>query len=256
MITALRAVEALPCAASGALVVGDVEHPAGMIFVERNRVCWAVAGGMRRRLHDLLAGHREADEHQRAALKQHTVESLLQLEQLFGDEPWPLSWQARAAGLNPHFTFSAAELAVAAGVALVDETTAELVEDHLHGLIGTGCSLCSFLVEDDGHACFLAVGGSLPLPLDDLCDLADWAGAALEASPGFSSAMTHAAAASADGGTVAWIYEGQRCAAICPNGQALRRLVTTLDNGSLAMVLATRHSVLKRVRERTALAAG
>src|SRR5688572_27436364 len=100
-----------------------------MILVENNRLCWAVAAGMRRRLHDILRSHSNlpigdaelealyarcrndhqplgetlvaeglvSPEHLRAALKQHTVESLLAIDHVGhgergGAATWPLTW--------------------------------------------------------------------------------------------------------------------------------------------------------------------
>jgi hypothetical protein len=285
----MERVEAAPPLSSGALLVGRREKPAGMILVERNRVCWAAAAGMRARMRDILRSHlrrplsdgelealyqtcREADrplgevlvardlvapEHMRAAMKQHTVESLLSLDRVWGgrSEGWPLTWVDRSERTyNPSYTFTAAEVLGALGARLVDPLTAELITLHLEELQVAGCAVAAFA----GERPDLVIGAQtgLRLAVHDLADLASWASAALDASPGFSPAMAHAWAQSADGGAVAWRFERQVCAAICLDRASLARLVIALDNRSLALVLATRLSVLDRVRERMALANG
>lgn len=285
LLGVMRAVEALPETAAGALLVGDQESPTGMILVERNRVCWSAAVGMGARLRDLLRSHcslpidegelellyarcREeqrplgealvaggfvSPDQMRATMKAHTVESLLALDAAFDEDvsELPLSWVERAdRGYNPRYTFTAAEVLAAVGARFVDETAQELIADHLQQLAGTGCAAIAFLDDDAAAPLFVGVLPTLWLPTADLIELADWASAALAASAGFSSAVAHACAQRSDGGTVAWIYEGQPFAAVCPTTQSLQRLVSTLDNDSLALVLATKLPVLDRVRGR------
>jgi hypothetical protein len=291
LLRALGEVEALAPSSSGALLLGEREQPLGLIVVERNRVCWAAAAGMSRRLRDILLSYCQVPlsdgeldalyarcrderrqlgetlvaegvvsaEQMRAAMKQHTVESLLALDATFAasDEgEWPLTWVERSGcGYNPSFTFGAAEVLAAVGAGALDETTAELVADHLDTLACAHCAGAAFACDEEGTPIVVGVLTALWLPLDELLDLCEWATAALAASSGFSPAMTNAWAHAADGGTVAWLYEGLRCAAVCPNNSSLQALVATLDHQSLAMVMATKHSVLENVRERLAFAA-
>ncbi len=252
LLVALAAVEELPAAATGVLVAGDQERPAGVILVERNRVCWAAAAGLGRRLRELMGGPDESDEGRRAALERHTIESLLAIDDAIG-APWPLTWIERPGRVAPRHAFTAAHLLAAAGAAMLDELDAELVRDHLAGLAGTGCALLAFDARAEGGPAFFGLQTMCWVPVRDLVELASWADAALDASPGFSPVVTHACSRTSDGGTVAWVYENVRYAAICPSTQALRRLVAMLDNRSLAMVLATRLSVLERLRERMAI---
>jgi hypothetical protein len=203
---------------------------------------------MRRRLQNLL----EAED-RRAALRHHTVESLLAIDAAVGGGSWPVSWVEHTNhGYHPRDTFSATELVAEAGARLIDETTGELVADHLLEVIPAGCVGLAFAESDE--PVLVAMQASNGLRLADAVELATWASAALEASPGFSAAVTHAWARSAERGALAWPFEGLRCAALCPNGHALRFLVNTLDNRSLAMVLATRLSVLGRIGEPSPLA--
>ncbi|MEY4580374.1 MAG: hypothetical protein RL701_5077 [Pseudomonadota bacterium] len=66
----------------------------------------------------------------------------------------------------------------------------------------------------------------------------------------FGAEVAHACTKSADGGAVAWRYEGQRRAALCADGDSLRSPGVALGNRSIAVVLATRTQVLDRVRAR------
>jgi hypothetical protein len=194
----------------------------------------------------------------RAAMKQHTIESLLALDAAYaerGSATWRMRWVDRAERTyNPRYTFTAAEVLGAVGASLLDGTAAELITDHLETIAVSGCAIAAFAGEVRDAALVVGAQTSLRLSVHDLVDLSRWATAALAASPGFSPQVAHACAHSADGGTVAWQFEQQVCAAVCASRQALERLVSTLDNRSLAMVLATKLSVLERVRERMALA--
>src|SRR5215510_12230073 len=108
----MRAVESLPRNARGALMVETRDEAIGTILVEANRVCWGAAPGMGRRFRDILLSHcadsvqqseleaacqrcrRDSQPlietlvndgwmsaaHVRAAIKQHTIESLLTVD--------------------------------------------------------------------------------------------------------------------------------------------------------------------------------
>jgi hypothetical protein len=288
---AMKVVESLPPDASGALLVGPVRQPVGTILVEANRVCWAAAAGMSRRLRDLLrsrcgaliseamldalyarcrlerqplgealvASGLVSSDDMRATIKQHTAESLVALDaallRTVRDEAveWPLTWIAHAGrGYNPRYTFSVAEVLIAAGALSVDETTAELVTDHLQALAGTSMAAIAFCNDGDvaGGPVLVAAAMTVAMPVQELIELATWADAALAASAGFSPEVAHACARTADGGAVAWRYERQPCAAICTDGAALQRLTASLGNRSLSVVLATRMALLDRVSVR------
>ncbi len=179
----MKAVESLPSDTSGALLVGAGDRPVGTILVESNRVCWAAAAGMSRRLRDLLRRRCGASisesmldaiyarcrlerqplgealvatglvstEDMRATIKQHTVESLVTLDAALlratndAVRDWPMTWVAHAGcGYNPAYTFSVTEILVAAGALSQDEMTAELVADHLQMLAGEGVAAIAF----------------------------------------------------------------------------------------------------------------
>lgn len=288
-LAAMRAVETLPRNARGALMVETREEAIGTILIEQNRVCWSAAPGMSGRFRDILLSHCDeaidrdqfeavckrcqrdskplsetlvmsgwmtADQ-MRAAIKQHTIESLLTVDatvaSLCGSRTreWPMRWIDHAGpGFNPRYTFGPVEVLAAAGVQRLDEGEAEVMIDHLEMLTGPHSALVAFSFEPDGTPIFIGTPTQLALDTRDLVELTTWADAALGASPGFSPEVAHRCARSAHGGAVAWRFQGQCCAAVCMDGASLQRLTASLGNQSLAMVLATRTNVLDRVRER------
>jgi hypothetical protein len=289
LLTAMRVVESLPHSACGALMVETREEAIGTILVESNRVCWGAAPGMGGRFRDILLSHCDDSIQRseleavcqlcrrdsqslsdmlvcngwmsagqvRAAIKQHTIESLLTVDatvtSLCGSHTleWPMRWIDHTGnGFNPRYTFGTVEVLEAAGVQRLDEYDAELMIDHLDDLADRKSALVAFSFQPDGTPIFVGTAEHVPLDTQDLVDLTTWADAALGASPGFSPEVAHRCARSSDGGTVAWRYQGQCCAAICVDGASLQRLTASLGNQSLAMVLATRTAVLHRVRER------
>lgn len=289
LLTAMRVVESLPPSACGAFMVETREEAIGTILVESNRVCWGAAPGMGGRFRDILLSHCDESiqqpeleavcqrcrrdsqplmerlvddgwmsaEQVRAAIKQHTIESLLTVDatvtSLCGSHTleWPMRWIEHAgAGFNPRHTFGTVELMEAAGIQRLDEYDAEVMIDHLADLANDRSALVAFSFQPEGTPIFVGAAEHLPLDTFDLVDLTTWSDAALGASPGFSPQVAHRCARSADGGTVAWRYQGQCCAAICVDGASLQRLTRSLGDQSLAMVLATRTAVLHRVRDR------
>ena len=289
LLAAMRVVESLPPPARGALLVGSQEEPLGTILIEANRVCWGAAAGMSGRLRDILRSHastsiREEEleaictrckrecrpladalvgegwvspAHMRAALKQHTIESLLAVDDAVasmarGVREWPMLWIDHAgSGYEPRYTFGAVELVAGAGAQRLDHDDAERMTAHLESLADRNSALVASSYRPDGTPLFVGAATQLPLDLSDLIDLTTWAEAALGASPGFSPAVAQACLQAAHGGAVAWRYHGQCCAAICLDGASLQRLTTTLRNHSLALVLATRTAVLDRVQARS-----
>jgi hypothetical protein len=289
LLTAMRVVESLPPSACGALLVGSEEEPLGTILIEANRVCWGAASGMSGRLRDILRSHCHAsvgdDEldaiyahcrrecqplseilfihglvtpaSMRAALKQHTIESLLAVDAAVVDMcgrhtlEWPMHWiDHTGCGYRPRFTFGAVEVLEAAGAQRLDETEAAIMAQHLEELAGPHNALVAFSFQPDGTPLYVGASTQLPIDLQDLIELTTWAEAALGASQGFSAEVAHACTQIANGGAMAWRYEGQHCAALCVDGDSLRRLGVMLGNRSLAVVLATRTQVLDRVRAR------
>lgn len=295
VLAAMHVVETLPHSARGALLVGPQGEPVGTILIESNRVVWGAAQGMGGRLLDILRSHcdESAREHEfdaiytrcrrdsqplgealtasglvspdrmRAALKQHTIESLLAVDAAVaslcggGAREWPMQWIDHAGcGYNPRYTFGAVEVVAAAGAQRLEETEAELMTEHLDSLADRASALVSCTFQPDGTPLFVGSSTHVPLALQDLIDLTTWAEAALGASPGFSPEVAHACTRAADGGAVAWRYEGHCCAAICVDNASLQKLTSALGNQSLSLVLATRTALLDRVRRYTAIKQG
>ncbi len=129
-------VDDLDGAAAGELIVTN-EETAGAVFVEHARICWAAATGLARRLTELLMLHADVDhktmeslyrtcktertplgeylvqrgivraEALRAALAQHTVESLVRLT----GPGRRAAWHPRPhGGYSPRFTFGTSEV--------------------------------------------------------------------------------------------------------------------------------------------------
>jgi hypothetical protein len=290
LLAAMQVVESLPPSARGALLVGPQSEPLGTILIEANRVCWSAAAGMSGRLRDILRSHcneappgatldaictrcrRDSQplaeallgsglvspDHMRAALKQHTIESLLAVDdavaELCGNHArhWPMQWIDHAGcGYRPRYTFGAVEVLAAAGAQRLEQGEAECMTRHLDALAEPDSALVALSFRPDGTPLYVGAGTGLAIGLSDLIELSGWAEAALGASPGFSPEVARACLRAADGGAVAWRYNGQCCAALCAGNEALRRLTQSLGDQSLAMVLATRSTVLDRVRERT-----
>lgn len=130
LVNVLGHIETIAPTHTGLLAFGED----GGIFVELGRICWVVARGTRRRLHEILQGYARSDadfdaiyqrcrangkllgevlvdeghvsaEELEVALRQHSAESLVALcEQ--GDELPPLRWLTRGEqGYKPRFTF-------------------------------------------------------------------------------------------------------------------------------------------------------
>ncbi|MET0386285.1 MAG: hypothetical protein ABW321_10025 [Polyangiales bacterium] len=289
LIAAMRVVESLPPSARGALLVGPQDEPLGTILIENNRVCWGAASGMSGRLRDILRSHCQVSirddeldavydrcrresrpisdvlevsglvtpDHMRAALKQHTIESLLAVDAavaiLCGGDAltWPMQWiEHGGRGYNPRYTFGAVEVLAAAGAQRLQESDAKCMIDHLDELADPSSALVAFSFEPDGTPIYVGATTWLPIDLQDLLALTTWAEAALGASSGFSAAVARACVESSDGAAVAWRFHGRRCAALCTTGASLRRLAKLLDDRGIAIVLATKPLVLVRVRER------
>ena len=54
LLRLLKGIDSLPQGATGALVFTSRDAPQGTVLVEDNRVCWAAASNMERRLTDIL----------------------------------------------------------------------------------------------------------------------------------------------------------------------------------------------------------
>jgi hypothetical protein len=240
----LASIEALPRAASGALLIGGPDAPpAGAVLIEQNRVCFAVIAGRGRRLRDLLHLTDQTaldgldDAVMRAGLKQHTVESLIHLDGRAAATTWLAH---RGEGYRSRHTFSAAELLVAIGAQLY---AAESSAEHgLEDVLPDGAIGASFVAGDDGEAVAVREIGGAKLGVDGLGQLGTWAVSALDVTPGFSApVMSRALAAARGRAALAW-RGGRRLvhAMVIDDPIALSRTVAELDRRGRPAVLSLR----------------
>lgn len=162
----LERVEAVGVEASGALLFGD----AGMVLVERGRVCWAVAADRQQRLGTILREHCHASVSQEAldatfrrcqeegrplgeslleqglitpgalreALLRQSIEGIHSLCQREGDVSWS---DRRHARYDARFTFSPVEILGAMGAQLLPELSARAHANLARHLEGGGSGI-------------------------------------------------------------------------------------------------------------------
>jgi hypothetical protein len=225
----LARVDALPPAACGTFVVGDETHTRGMVLVEANRVCWAMAFGLEHRLRELLqlasslrlddrelglvfatcrdqgrsfanelvARHLVTPSAMREVLRDHSIESLTSL---CGYDD-PIAWIARRVPLHAPAGFTPAELLAAVGARLY-ATEAESAHDSFHPAEASGAG---FAIGDDGDPVVVREVDGDRLGVTTLLELGTWATAALEVTRGFSAAQISRALSGANRGVaVGW----------------------------------------------------
>ena len=204
LIDLLAAVDDRPASESGAFVVdGDGDGEVlGSVFVEISQVCWAAATGRGARLRDLLRQHAERplddselddvfarcrDEHRalasvlverelvsdhglRAALKQHTVESLI--AQCDGADR-AVTWVPhRQRGYRARFTFPPIELLAAAGAELYP-TEAGRRRSRARRRATRRADRGSFAIGDSDEPVAVRVAGRSVVAVRDLLELGD-----------------------------------------------------------------------------------
>jgi hypothetical protein len=181
----LEAVEALPPSSRGALVVSRENNRRGMVLVEGNRVCWAMAVGLESRLRQLMREHAD----QAAALRQHSIESLVALCGAASSES--ISWTPRAESLAPVATFAPTELLAAVGASFyaaeAENATLGSVVSWQEGRRGT--TGASFAIGDGEEPVVVREVEGERLGVAALLALGEWAAAALGATSGFTDAM-------------------------------------------------------------------
>jgi hypothetical protein len=240
----LAAVDALPPGARGAFVVADAAgRQLGALLADGNRVCWAAVAGHGRRLRDLLhlsgsAGAPDVTSAEvRAAIRQHTIESLIHLDGGDGSAYWVAH---KDGGYRPRWTFGTAELLAAVGAELYAAESAGA--DALDALLPSGTAGASFAIGDDGEPVLVRERAGDTLGLRALEELGEWAAAALEVTRGFSAAaMAQALAAARGRGALAW-RGGRRLvhALVINDPSALARAVAELERRGHPAVLSAR----------------
>lgn len=273
----LAAVDDRPRSESGAFVVdGGCGATPGSVFVEAGRVCWAATAGRGGRLRYLLRRHSErpldgaeldgafaecrssqralsellierglvSDDGLRAALKQHTVESLL--AQCDGSDH-PITWVPhRQCGYHARHTFSPIELLTAAGAMLYP---AELARADL-GLLGSlpAQTASSFAIGDDDQPVAVWATAVGAWRVRDLLGLGEWAAAALAVCNGFSPAVMQRVVASTTGAAVLAWRSARRLvhAAVIADPTALTGAAAALADRGLPAVLSSHVPILQR----------
>lgn len=238
----LTQVEQLDPAASGAFVVELAGQPVAYVFVEHNRVCWAGAWQLRRRLKDLLREQlgetTEKSSAMRVALERHTVESLVSLPQAQGEVT---NWIPRSVGLQPRFTFSPVDLFVATNAFLY--STERKATDAALSILEPDVRGASFVIGDDDELVPVCTHGSYK-SIADLDELGTWAHAAFGVTRGFSPEVIRRAIDSGSG-EVALAWRTSRSAmhaAVLARGDSLERLVTTVERRGFPAVLSNRQT--------------
>ena len=271
LVELLAAVDERPPTEAGAYVIDGEDAVLGSVLVETSRVCWAQAPGRRARLRELLRGHAEralddtelddafarcrderrplgdilaeralvSDHGLRAAIKQHTVESLI--AQCRGASERVTWVPHRRCGYHPRFTFPPTELLAAAGAELYPAEAAGAeyaLEPVLHGTRAAG----SFAIGDDDAAVAVYVSISIPLALRDVLWLGDWAAAALAACNGFSPGVMARAIADTGGRAVLGWRSARRLVhmAVFDDPQRLTAAVAQLALRGIPAVLTSR----------------
>jgi len=239
LVEVLRQVENVSSDA-GTMFIGEQAAPNGVILVERNRVCWAAASGLSKRLTDILRGWADGSvdtdaleevyrrcridnvplgealvhrgllsaERMRAAMRQHTAESLIAMDRGYADagvREWPVTWVKRSrVGYSPRFTFTTAEVLACVGALLSAARSVASLTGHLMDLRGTGSSAIAFRVVGPDRPVIVANSTTISLTIGEVFELAGWAAAALGASSGFHPDLLRSTVGSAAGGAVAW----------------------------------------------------
>ncbi|HET7500196.1 MAG TPA: hypothetical protein VFK02_04310 [Kofleriaceae bacterium] len=278
LIELLAAVDDRPPSESGAFVVdGDGGGTVlGSVFVETSRVCWAAATGRGARLRHLLRQHaaRALDDAAlddafaacrdrclplstvleerdlvsgpglRAALKQHTVESLI--AQCDGSDR-AVTWVPhRQRGYRARFTFPPIELLADAGAELYPSEAAGAGRG-LGVALSAARTAASFAIGDDDEAVAVRVAGSAVVAVRDLLELGNWAAAALAACNGFSPLVMARAIASASGPAALGWRSARRLVhvAVVESPDALPLLVATLARHGYPTVVSSRLTALQ-----------
>jgi hypothetical protein len=199
-------VDGLDGSAVGELVIADA-NAVGVVFVEKARICWAAATGLGRRLTELLVARAAVDEETmeslyrtckaervplgeylvgrgivgpadlRAALAQHTVESLRRLAGPGQRAGW---CPKERGGYSPRFTFGTAELLARAGE--VDEAeAARAVREEMAACFFEGEWAAAF-VRSPARAVPvpIAIHGEAPAAASELLRVGGWAASALD----------------------------------------------------------------------------
>lgn len=254
MLTALVRAEDATLADSGLLAFGE-EAADGGIFVERGRVCWAVARGMGRRLHEILQSYAPDDVDFEAiyrrcrdtgrmlgetlveagyitprqletGLRRHSAEALLALVDLDPEEP---AWRPRGEqGYAPQFTFRPLDVLLEA-VSLSSPQIQARAQDVLDRFAAPGRSGAAFHAGDD----VLPVAAFGDISLQSTWALGRWAAQLAGATRELGSTASLAIATTEPGDTIAvWWADELIYAVICDDRRALGEVLQHVGAGA------------------------
>jgi hypothetical protein len=246
--------------ATGALVLGQPGRPEGTIFLEDGRVCWAAVTGMSRRLTDLLvetssapaARARVEDVYRRCrhdgkplgealvadgvvcakglsrALRRHTAEALLALAE---SGARAVGWIARRhRRYDATFTFSPAELLVAAGEIASPEAAAEAAAVLAEVLEGEAPGV-AFTRAFSGPSP-ICLAGTVDLGLADLLAMGRWARGAIDQARALSTGMPVVLGMHGSGSAViGWERGAAVYAALCAEPSSVAWVFAKLERG-------------------------
>lgn len=255
LVNVLVQVEGVAAAESGLLAFGD-HADLGGIFVERGRICWAMARGMGRRLHEILQssalergatidfdtiyqrcrangtllGQTLVDEgvitarELEIALRKHSAESLLALCHDELDEP---IWRSRGErGYEPRFTFRPVDVFLDVIALWFPDLHAharnELAQFAAPGRIGAA-------FRGDSHAMPIAAFGDIGVY--ELWNLGQWATQLPLATRELGASVSLVIATTSRGDTmVVWWHHELLFAVACPDRLALSDILAHLGD--------------------------
>ncbi len=256
VVRLLEQVEELPDGAVGTLIVGDGERPDGVIFVDDQRICWAAASGMSRRLTDLLRISAErpistaaleaivrecrssgepigqalvrrglvTEPSLERALLRHTSESLL----ILSKNAVSGRWKPRKTGLSPRHRFSTSRLLASTGALWCDLGASPATED-LRWIAESGASGVAYARHPG------LVGGVVPVSeinsdsagVRAVTDLGKWAVGTLDIAHAVEKGANAIVLSRATGESVAvWNHDALLYTAMCQSRQELSRILS------------------------------
>ncbi len=242
--------------ATGAVVFEGAEGKSGAILLERGRICWAVARGLKRRMVEILRhqeqppppasvveevfrGCQESGQPfgealvarglvsttgLRKALRQQTAEAI---SVLAAPRASVLFLKHKNQGYNAQYSFSGAEILVALG-ALRDVDAAVRATNRLKELLPPEVSGVVFSRGLGAAPVAIGLVERMSLEVVDLANISQWASSAIDISHavGGNDQVRLVSLSDAFGRSIALWQDGDLMfAAICPSGKTLARVL-------------------------------
>ncbi len=252
MLDALVEVEGLAPDDSGLLTFGAGTAGSGGVFVERSRICWAAAHGLRHRLRDLLQTFAGVDDdaleavYQRCraegrllgqtlvdegwiepreleiALRRHSAESLVELCR----SHQPTRWSPHGGlGYAPLFTFRPVDVLLDV-VALYVPHAQRVARLELTSTDGSGLHGAAFLVEPGLDTAIPLAELGYGMTVRGLRTLGRWARSVQLASRELGAAPSFTLATTASGGAISVWWRDELLYAVCCEDRASVAAIT------------------------------